>query len=83
MHPDEMRPPGKQEFLYPRSKYYGKFSPENLAFNANLQEFSQRISYLCSLEVGGKLTPYEAYEGIKEAWETLNRSRAGLHIGDP
>jgi len=83
MQPHEIQPPGKQDFLYPRSKYYGKFSPENLAFNANLQEFSQRVSYLCCLEIGGKLTPEEAYHGIKAAWDALNRSKAGLHIGDP
>ncbi len=26
-------------FLYPRSRYQGSVKPENLVFNANLQEF--------------------------------------------
>jgi hypothetical protein len=37
-------PMTKNGFLYPRSRYYGAFSPETLAFNANLQEFAQKIS---------------------------------------
>ncbi len=27
-------------FLHPRSHYYGEVKPENLVFNANLQEFA-------------------------------------------
>jgi hypothetical protein len=34
----------KEKFLYPTGKYYGEFTPENLTFNANLQEFAQRVS---------------------------------------
>jgi len=26
--------------LYPKSRYYGEVKPENLVFNANLQEFA-------------------------------------------
>jgi len=33
-------------FIYPRSRYYGQVKPENLVFNANLQEFAQRVSYM-------------------------------------
>ncbi len=36
-------------FLYPRRRYQGSVKPENLVFNANLQEFSQRVSYICGL----------------------------------
>jgi hypothetical protein len=28
----------KDEFLNPRSRYYGQVKPENLVFNANLQD---------------------------------------------
>ena len=41
----------KDAFLFPRSPYHGKMKPENLVFNANLQEFAQRVSYICNLEV--------------------------------
>jgi hypothetical protein len=76
------QPPQKSDFLYPRSRYYGDFSPEHLAFDANLQEFAQKISYICSLETGGKITPDAAYEEIKALWKILKRSKQGLGIGD-
>ncbi|WP_375477636.1 hypothetical protein [uncultured Nostoc sp.] len=71
----------KNSFLYPRSRYYGKFQPENLVFNANLQEFSQKISYITSLETGGKLSQEEAYEQIKSLWKELKHSKKQLSIG--
>ncbi|MFM7470945.1 MAG: hypothetical protein ACKO5P_05480 [Nodosilinea sp.] len=74
--------PNKDEFLFPRSKYWGEFSPERLAFNANLQEFAQRISFVCNLETGGKISPAEAYEEIKRLWKELKQSKANLLDGD-
>ncbi|WP_414620305.1 hypothetical protein [Calothrix sp. CCY 0018] len=71
----------KEDFLYPRSRYYGEFNPENLVFNANLQEFAQKISVICNLETSGKLPPGEAYEQIKALWKELKESKKGLHIG--
>ncbi|MBN3925702.1 hypothetical protein [Nostoc sp. NMS4] len=71
----------KNNFLYPRSRYYGKFQPENLVFNANLQEFSQKISYITSLETGGKLSQEEAYEQIKALWKQLKHSKKQLALG--
>jgi len=70
------------DFLYPRSRYYGEFKPENLVFNANLQEFAQRVNYLCSLETGGKISPEEAYQEIKDMWKQLKRSKKQLGIGE-
>lgn len=72
----------KQKFLYPRSKYYGEFTPEYLTFNANLQEFAQRISYIGGLETGGKISALEAYKMVKQAWKELKRSKKGLGIGN-
>jgi hypothetical protein len=74
--------PDKSDFLYPRSRYYGQVQPENLVFNANLQEFSQRISYVCNLETGGKITPEEAYSQIKALWKALKQSKRQLQIGE-
>lgn len=67
-------------FLYPLSRYYGQFSPQRLAFNANLQEFSQRVSYICVLETGGKLTSAEAYLQVKQLWKTLKKSKKQLDV---
>lgn len=72
----------RDDFLHPRSRYHGEFTPENLAFNANLQEFAQRVSYVCSLETGGKIPPEDAYEQIKHLWKDLKKSKKNLEIGE-
>ncbi|MBF2067180.1 MAG: hypothetical protein IGS39_22600 [Calothrix sp. C42_A2020_038] len=72
----------KDDFLYPRSRYYGQVKPENLVFNANLQEFAQRINFICSLETSGKITPEDAYEQIKALWKKLKQTKKDLHIGE-
>ncbi|OCR00641.1 hypothetical protein BCD67_11740 [Oscillatoriales cyanobacterium USR001] len=71
------------DFLHPRSRYYGNFTPENLAFNANLQEFAQKITYICSLETGGKISSERAYKEIKALWRQLKSSKKNLGIGEP
>ncbi len=72
----------KNNFLYPRSSYQGSVKPENLVFNANLQEFAQKISYICNLETGGKIPSKEAYKQIKQLWKQLKRSKKELGIGN-
>ena len=68
-------------FLYSNNRYHGDFKPENLVFNNNLQEFTQRVSFICSLETSGKLTPEESYRQIKALWKELKRSKKELGIG--
>lgn len=70
----------QNSFLYPRSRYYGPFTLEYLAFNANLQEFSQKVSYISALETGGKLSPEQAFEQIKCLWQNLKYSKQALEI---
>ncbi len=69
------------DFVSPRSRYYGEVQPENLVFNANLQEFANRVSLISGLETGGKLTPEESYSEIKMLWKNLKRSKKQLGIG--
>nr|WP_199298391.1 hypothetical protein [Leptolyngbya sp. FACHB-17] len=64
--------------MYPNAHYRGNFTPENLAFNANLQEFAQRVSLLCGLETSGKISPDDAYEQIKGLWNELRTSKKNL-----
>ncbi len=71
----------QSNFLYARSRYRGNVRPENLMFNANLQEFAQRVGYISNLETGGKLTPEESYKEIKALWKQLKRSKKNLGIG--
>jgi hypothetical protein len=68
----------KEEFLTPRSKYQGEFTPQTLAFNANLQEFAQRIGLICGLETGGKISSADAYKDIKKLWKELKASKKSL-----
>ncbi len=68
------------QFLYPRASYNGKVKPENLVFNANLQEFSQQVNYIANLETGGKLSPQEAYQQIQSLWKSLKASYYQLGV---
>ncbi|NJR64198.1 MAG: hypothetical protein HC772_00850 [Leptolyngbyaceae cyanobacterium CRU_2_3] len=68
----------KNDFFYPQSHYHGEFTPEQLAFNANLQEFAQRVSIICSLETGGKVATEDAYRQIKALWKQLKQSKKEL-----
>lgn len=72
----------KFDFLYPRSSYHGEVKPEDLVFNANLQEFAQGVSYICSLETNGKISTEQAYQDIKKLWKKLKLSRKQLQIGE-
>lgn len=72
----------KENFLYPRGRYYGQVKPENLVFNANLQEFAQKVGIITSLETSGKLSPEEAYHQVKALWKQLKRSKKELGIGE-
>lgn len=68
----------RSSFINPRSRYHGEFTPANLVFNANLQEFSNQIGLICGLETNGKLTPDEAYTQIRSLWKQLKRSKKTL-----
>lgn len=72
----------KNRFLYPYDRYHGQFSPENLVFSANLQEFTQRASYIYNLQNSGKLKPEEAYDRIETLWKQLERTKKQLGIGE-
>jgi hypothetical protein len=65
-------------FLFPTSRYLGYCTPENLIFDANLQEFSQKVSYISALGTGGKLSPQEAYEQIDRLWQQLETLKENL-----
>ncbi|WP_193196957.1 hypothetical protein [Nostoc sp. MG11] len=68
------------DFLYPRSPYYGQFKTEYLVFNAHLQDFSQRVNYICSLQTGSKLSPEQAYKQIHVLWKQLKSAKKQLEI---
>lgn len=61
-----------------RSSYYGEPPAPNLMFNANLQEFSQRVGLICTLEANGQIASEEAYRQIKNLWKALKASKREL-----
>jgi hypothetical protein len=71
----------RSEFFCPHSRYHGSVKPENLIFNANLQEFAHRVSLICGLETNGKLSPEESFDQIEGLWKQLKRSKKALGIG--
>ncbi|MFN3926692.1 MAG: hypothetical protein ACK4QL_05075 [Pseudanabaenaceae cyanobacterium] len=68
----------KERFINPRVPYRGEFSLQRLAFNANLQEFANRVNIICALETSGKITPQDAYQQIKNLWKKLKESKENL-----
>lgn len=72
------RPDKKKSFINPIGKFHGEFTPQNLAFNSNLQEFAGNVSLICGLETNGKITSKEAYDRIKKLWHELKNSKKNL-----
>ncbi|MGM3307120.1 DUF7219 family protein [Anabaena sp. WFMT] len=68
------------DFLYPHNPYYGQINSEYLAFNAQLQDFSQRVNYICSLQTGGKLSSEEAYKQIQVLWKQLKMTKKKISV---
>jgi hypothetical protein len=71
-----------QDFLSPRHSFYGQVNPENLVFNANLQEFADRVNYISCLTTAGKLSAVEAHAQIQQLWQNLDRSKRQLKVGE-
>lgn len=69
-----------RNYLITKSKFRGKWTPENVVFDDNLQEFSQRVGFICALESNGKLSSIDAYRQIKQLFKQLKKSKRGLNI---
>lgn len=69
-------------FLYTKSRYYGDVNPENLVFNANLQEFAQRVNYISCLASNGKISTEQAFSDIETLWEQLEHTKKELGVGE-
>lgn len=67
-------------FIYRQNRYHGRFTPFALVFNANLQEFVQRVGHISNLQTNGKQSPQEAYEQIEAIWKQLESSYYALEI---
>ena len=56
-------------FLYSRNPNLPNDFLEDLAFNINLQEFIDKVNYICDLQTDGKLSLEAAYAQIRELWK--------------
>lgn len=64
------------------SRYRGLVKPENLIFNANLQEFAQKVDFIAGLVMNSKLSPVDGFTQIEFLWEQLALSKEQLKIGE-
>jgi len=67
-----------EKFLYPQPSFRASSHPERVMFDANLQEFAQRVSYIAGLESGGKMSAEESYQAIQSLWKALATTRNQL-----
>jgi hypothetical protein len=65
----------RTNFIYAPSPYRGRIEPRYVAFDAWLQQFAQRVSYICCLETSGKLPAEEAYRQLNCLSKQLKRNR--------
>lgn len=70
----------KHNFLDQNYQYRGEFTPNNLVFNANFQEFSRRVGYICNLQTAGKLSTEESYKLLESLWEQSKHNFHSLNI---
>lgn len=68
------------DFLYPHHQNENQADPIARAFDEKLEDFAQQVSYTCNLEVGGKLSPKDAYERLGNLWQKLQAQKEELGI---
>jgi hypothetical protein len=73
----------QQSFCRPYGRYYWPFTPDQLAFNENLQDFASEVGTICKLQTNGKLSAEDAYRKIFTLWEVLKESQDNLLGSEP
>jgi isocitrate lyase len=68
----------KYDFIYQKSSYYGKATPENIEFNKKLQEYSQKLIYLSGFQTAGKISATSAYKQAEKLWQELEQTKKQL-----
>jgi hypothetical protein len=64
---------GKESFIWAKSSYHGGSFPQGFLLNANLQEFSQKVSYIANLHSNGKISSQQACQQIENLWQEFKR----------
>ncbi len=68
------------EFIYPHRHQGEQVDSMVKAFDEKLEDFAQQVSYTCNLEIGGKLSPSDAYERLGSLWQQLQAHKEELGI---
>lgn len=68
------------DFPYIRRSYPNRRTPENLALNANLQDFAKQVRCISELVNIGQLSLEEACDQIEIFLEQLKRSKKYLRV---
>ena len=67
------------DFLFPQHQYHGSsLQTEDIVLHGYLQEFSQQVLILTSLNRGGRLSSQETYQKLKQLYKQLKNSRKDL-----
>lgn len=61
----------KQQFLHSLSPYYGRPGTDAARVNQHLQDFAQRVGYICNLHTGGRLSSQAAFEQLERLWDAV------------
>lgn len=61
------------QFIAVRAPYHGEKDSFSLAFNAKLQDFSTRVSYIAGFVSSGKLPAKDAFQTIHSLWESFEK----------
>lgn len=69
------------DWIAAKKPYLGEVKPENLVFNANLQEFSECVTQICYQANQEQLSSEQAFAEIKELWHQLKQSYHRLGVG--
>lgn len=72
----------KHNCSHPRYRYRGEPTPENIAFDSQLQQFAQQVQIIASLHTGGRLSTQESYQSIKRSWKQVKATGQELGIGN-
>jgi hypothetical protein len=60
-----------QQFAYPIARYRGENDSSSQEFNAQFQNFAHRVSILCALHTGGKISTSQTYQHMLTLYEQL------------
>lgn len=78
---DQSKSSPGSDTVFPFGPYQGRFSIENLAFNANLQEFTRQARKIADSHEQGHIDSDKALYQLEQLWKQFKASKYGLGMG--